>query len=55
MPINGNGDTLTITGARLKVSGNVEVSGSIAYTDDATGFGGVTAQIDGETLNITCR
>ena len=54
MPIGGNGDTLTITGARLKVSGNVEVSGSIAYTDDATGFGGVTAQIDGNnTLNIT--
>jgi len=53
MSINGNGDTLTITGAKLKVSGNVEVSGSIAYTDDATGFGGVTAQIDGETLNIT--
>ena len=53
MSINGNGDTLTITGARLKVSGNVEVSGSIAYTDDATGFGGVTAQIDGETLNNT--
>src|SRR5210317_1000967 len=53
MSINGNGDTLTITGARLKVSGGVEVSGSIAYTDDATGFGGVSAQIDGETLNIT--
>jgi len=53
MPIGGNADTLTITGARLKVSGNVEVSGSIAYTDDATGFGGVTAQIDGETLNNT--
>ena len=53
MSINGNGDTLTITGAKLKVSGGVQVSGSIAYTDDATGFGGVTAQIDGETLNIT--
>jgi hypothetical protein len=53
MSINGNGDTLTITGARLKVSGGVQVSGSIAYTDDATGFGGVSAQIDGETLNIT--
>jgi hypothetical protein len=55
MSINGNGDTLTITGARLKVSGGVEVSGSIAYTDDATGFGGVTAQIDADntTLNIT--
>src|SRR6056300_2108213 len=53
MPIGGNADTFTITGARLKVSGGVEVSGSIAYTDDATGFGGVSAQIDGETLNIT--
>jgi len=55
MSINGNGDTLTITGARLKVSGGVQVSGSIAYTDDATGFGGVSAQIDGDdtTLNIT--
>jgi len=31
------------------------VSGSIAYTDDATGFGGVTAQIDTDNtrLNIT--
>src|SRR5210317_1516538 len=55
MSINGNGDTLTITGARLKVSGGVQVSGSIAYTDDATGFGGVSAQIDADntTLNIT--
>src|SRR5210317_2235301 len=55
MSINGNGDTLTITGAKLKVSGGVQVSGSIAYTDDATGFGGVTAQIDTDntTLNIT--
>jgi len=55
MSINGNGDTFTIKGARLKVSGGVQVSGSIAYTDDATGFGGVTAQIDADntTLNIT--
>ena len=55
MSINGNGDTLTITGARLKVSGGVQVSGSIVYTDDATGFGGVSAQIDTDntTLNIT--
>jgi hypothetical protein len=54
MSINGNGDTLTITGARLKVSGGVQVSGSIAYTDDATGFGGVAAVIDNDnTLNIT--
>ena len=53
MPIGGNADTFTITGAKLKVSGDVQVSGSIAYTTDATGFGGVTAQIDGETLNIT--
>jgi hypothetical protein len=55
MSINGNGDTLTITGAKLKVSGGVQVSGSIAYTDDATGFGGVSAQIDADntTLNIT--
>ena len=54
MPIGGNADTFTITGAKLKVSGGVQVSGSIAYTTDATGFGGVTAQIDGNnTLNIT--
>jgi hypothetical protein len=54
MSINGNGDTLTIKGARLKVSGDIQVSGSIAYTDDATGFGGVSAQIDTDnTLNIT--
>jgi len=54
MPIGGNADTFTITGAKLKVSGDVEVSGSIVYTTDATGFGGVTAQIDGNnTLNIT--
>ena len=54
MSINGNGDTLTIKGAKLKVSGGVQVSGSIAYTEDATGFGGVAAQIDtNNTLNIT--
>ena len=54
MSINGNGDTLTIKGAKLKVSGGVKVSGSIVYTDDAIGFGGVTAQIDTDnTLNIT--
>jgi hypothetical protein len=53
MPIGGSATELNITGAKLKVSGGVEVSGSIAYTDDATGFGGVSAQIDGETLNIT--
>ena len=54
MPIGGSVTELNITGAKLKVSGNVEVSGSIAYTTDATGFGGVTAQIDGNnTLNIT--
>ena len=55
MSINGNGDTFTIKGAKLKVSGGVQVSGSISYTDDATGFGGVTAQIDADntTLNIT--
>jgi len=54
MSINGNGDTLTIKGAKLKVTQGIEVSGSIAYTDDAIGFGGVTAQIDNNsTLNIT--
>ena len=54
MPIGGSATELNITGAKLKVSGGVQVSGSIAYTDDATGFGGVTAQIDGNnTLNIT--
>src|SRR6056300_279431 len=55
MPIGGSATELNITGAKLKVSGGVQVSGSIAYTDDATGFGGVTAQIDTDntTLNIT--
>ena len=54
MPIGGSATELIITGAKLKVSGNVEVSGSIAYTTDAIGFGGVTAQIDNNnTLNIT--
>ena len=43
MPIGGSATELNITGAKLKVSGGVEVSGSIAYTDDATGFGGVLA------------
>jgi hypothetical protein len=54
MPIGGSATEFNITGAKLKVSGGVQVSGSIAYTNDATGFGGVTAQIDGNnTLNIT--
>ena len=54
MPIGGSATELNITGAKLKVSGGVQVSGSITYTDDATGFGGVTAQIDNNnTLNIT--
>ena len=54
MPIGGNNDTFTITGAKLKVEQSVQVAGSIAYTDEATGFGSVTAQIDGNnTLNIT--
>ena len=54
MPIGGNNDTFTITGAKLKVAQGVEVTGSIAYATDATGFGSVTAQIDNNnTLNIT--
>ena len=54
MPIGGSATELNITGAKLKVSGGVQVSGSIVYTTDATGFGGVTAQIDGNnTLNVT--
>jgi len=54
MPIGGNNDTFTITGAKLKVDQGVEVGGSVVYTANATGFGGVTAQIDGNnTLNIT--
>ena len=54
MPIGGSATELNITGAKLKVSGGVQVSGSIAYTTDADGFGGVTAQIDGNnTLNVT--
>jgi len=54
MPIGGSATEFNITGAKLKVSGGVQVTGSIAYTSDATGFGGVTAQIDGNnTLNVT--
>ena len=54
MPIGGSATELNITGAKLKVSGGVQVSGSIVYTSDATGFGGVTAQIDNDnTLNVT--
>ena len=54
MPIGGSATELNITGAKLKVSGGVQVAGSIAYTTDATGFGSVTAQIDNDnTLNIT--
>jgi hypothetical protein len=54
MPIGGNADTFTITGAKLKVAQGVQVGGSIAYTTLATGFGSVTAQIDNDnTLNIT--
>jgi hypothetical protein len=54
MPIGGSATEFNITGAKLKVSGGVQVTGSIAYTTDATGFGGVTAQIDGNnTLNVT--
>ena len=54
MPIGGNNDTFTVTGAKLKVEQGVQVAGSIAYTTDATGFGSVTAQIDNNnTLNIT--
>ena len=54
MPIGGSATELNITGAKLKVTGGVDVTGSIAYTTDATGFGSVTAQIDNDnTLNIT--
>ena len=54
MPIGGNNDTFSITGAKLKVEQGVQVGGSIAYTDNPTGFGSVTAQIDNDnTLNIT--
>ena len=54
MPIGGNNDTFSITGAKLKVSGGIQVAGSIAYTANADGFGSVTAQIDNDnTLNIT--
>ena len=54
MPIGGNNDTFTVTGAKLKVAGGVQVAGSLSYTTDATGFGSVTAQIDNNnTLNIT--
>ena len=54
MPIGGSATEFNITGAKLKVSGGVQVSGSIVYTSDATGFGGVTAQIDNDnTLNVT--
>ena len=54
MPIGGSATELNITGAKLKVTGGVQVAGSIAYTTEATGFGSVTAQIDNDnTLNIT--
>ena len=54
MPIGGSATELNITGARLKVAAGVDVTGSISYTTDATGFGSVTAQIDNNnTLNIT--
>ena len=54
MPIGGNNDTFTVTGAKLKVEQGVQVAGSIAYTTNATGFGSVAAQIDNNnTLNIT--
>jgi len=54
MPIGGSATELNITGAKLKVAAGVDVTGSIAYTTDATGFGSVTAQIDNNnTLNIT--
>ena len=54
MPIGGSATELNITGAKLKVSGGVQVTGSIAYTDDATGFGGVRAKINNNnTINIT--
>ena len=54
MPIGGSATELNITGAKLKVSGGIQVTGSIAYTTDADGFGSVTAQIDNDnTLNIT--
>ena len=43
----------TIYDAKLKVLGDIQVAGSIVYTDTASGFG-VEAQIDGNnTLNIT--
>ena len=43
----------TIYDAKLKVLGDIQVAGSIVYTDTASGFG-VDAQIDGNnTLNIT--
>ena len=54
MPIGGNNDTFSITGAKLKVEQGVQVGGSITYTDNPIGFGSVTAQIDNDnTLNIT--
>ena len=33
MPIGGSATEFNITGAKLKVSGGVQVTGSIAYTD----------------------
>ena len=54
MSINGIGGELVINGGKLRVSGGIVVNGSIAYSENATGFGGVTAQIDNDnTLNIT--
>ena len=54
MSINGNENGLVINGGKLRVAGGIVVNGSIAYSENATGFGGVTAQIDNDnTLNIT--
>ena len=54
MPIGGSATELNITGAKLKVAAGVQVAGSISYTNDATGFGSVTAQIDNKNDGMAC-
>ena len=54
MSINGVGGELVINGGKLRVAGGIVVNGSVSYGENATGLGGVTAQIDNDnTLTIS--
>ena len=44
MSISGNENELVINGGKLRVAGGIVVNGSIAYSENATGFCGVTAR-----------